>query len=259
MELDDLIVSRAIIERFSQKLLDYSEVEVAIVGGGPSGLMASYSLARRGIKVALFEKRLSIGGGMWGGGMMFNEIVVQEEGKKILDELGVASRKYHEGYYTADSIQTVTTLASQATKAGAQIFNLISAEDVMVRGECMAGLVLNWSAVVMAGLHIDPLSVKAKTLIDATGHAAELVKILRKKCGVRLLTETGEIMGEKSMWADRGERSILDNTREVYPGVYVVGMAANAVFGDHRMGPIFGGMLLSGKKVADLLAVGQSS
>ena len=68
-----------------------------------------------------------------------------------------------------------------------------------------------------------------------------------------MLTETGEIMGEKPMWADRGERSILDNTREVYPGVYVVGMAANAVFGDHRMGPIFGGMLLSGKKVADLL------
>ena len=33
------------------------------------------------------------------------------------------------------------------------------------------------------------------------------------------------------------------------------GMAANAVFGGHRMGPIFGGMLLSGKKVAqDILA-----
>jgi ribulose 1,5-bisphosphate synthetase/thiazole synthase len=28
-------------------------------------------------------------------------------------------------------------------------------------------------------------------------------------------------------------------------------MAANAVFGAHRMGPIFGGMLLSGKKIAD--------
>jgi len=53
------------------------------------------------------------------------------------------------------------------------------------------------------------------------------------------------------MWAEIGERKIADNTREVYPGLYVTGMAANAVFGAPRMGPIFGGMLLSGKLVAD--------
>jgi thiamine thiazole synthase len=30
-------------------------------------------------------------------------------------------------------------------------------------------------------------------------------------------------------------------------------MAANAAFGSYRMGPIFGGMLLSGEKVAILI------
>jgi len=50
-----------------------------------------------------------------------------------------------------------------------------------------------------------------------------------------------------------GEKTILENTREVYPGVYVAGMAANAAFGGHRMGPIFGGMLLSGERVAELI------
>ncbi|MCL6584389.1 MAG: sulfide-dependent adenosine diphosphate thiazole synthase [bacterium] len=254
MELDDLVVSKAIIERFSEKLLSYSQIDVAIVGAGPAGLMASYAIAKRGLKVAVFERRLSVGGGMWGGGMMFNEIVVQEEGKKILDELGVTSREYKAGYYTADSVQTITTLASYATKAGAQVFNLVSVEDIMVREERVVGLVVNWSAVDMAGLHIDPLSIKAETIIDATGHAAELVKILRQKLGAKLLTETGDIIGEKPMWADLGEKSIIKNTRQVYPGVYVVGMAANAVFGAHRMGPIFGGMLLSGLKVAELVA-----
>ena len=45
----------------------------------------------------------------------------------------------------------------------------------------------------------------------------------------------------------------LENTKEVFPNLYVCGMAANAAFGGPRMGPIFGGMLISGKKVAETL------
>jgi thiamine thiazole synthase len=54
------------------------------------------------------------------------------------------------------------------------------------------------------------------------------------------------------MWAEVGESMIVENTREVYPNVLVTGMAANAVYGAPRMGAIFGGMFLSGKKAADL-------
>jgi thiamine thiazole synthase len=72
-----------------KKLSDSTELDVAVVGGGPAGLVAAHRLALSGKKVALFEKKLSIGGGMWGGGMLFNEIVVQEEGKAILDEYGI--------------------------------------------------------------------------------------------------------------------------------------------------------------------------
>jgi thiamine thiazole synthase len=39
----------------------------------------------------------------------------------------------------------------------------------------------------------------------------------------------------------------------IYPGLYVSGMAANNVSGGFRMGPIFGGMLKSGRKVAGLI------
>jgi thiamine thiazole synthase len=120
----------------------------------------------------------------------------------------------------------------------------------MLEGEKVCGLVLNWSAVQMANLHVDPLTIRAKYLVEATGHPAELIKIIVRKIGPKLLTSTGDIVGEKSMWADRGEKEVVENTKEAFPNVYVTGMAANAVFGSHRMGPIFGGMLLSGKKVA---------
>ena len=55
------------------------------------------------------------------------------------------------------------------------------------------------------------------------------------------------------MDAEEGERITIEKTGEVYPGLYVVGMAACACFGGPRMGPIFGGMLISGKKLAETL------
>ncbi len=251
--LDEIIISRAIIDRYTEKLKECLELDVAIVGGGPSGLVAAYYLAGGGRKVALFERKLSVGGGMWGGGVMFNEIVVQEEAKVILDEFGVATRLYSEGYYTADSVETVCTICSRAVKAGARILNLLSAEDVMLREGRVCGLVINWTAVEMGGLHVDPITVRAKEVIDATGHATEVVAVVERKAGLPLLTEGGRRLGERSMWAEVAERTTLENTREAFPGLWVAGMSANATFGSYRMGPIFGGMLLSGRKVAQLV------
>lgn len=119
--------------------------------------------------------------------------------------------------------------------------------------ERITGLVLNWSAVGLANLHVDPLTIRSKVVVDATGHDSEVCRIVCRKIGPKLSTETGEVIGEKPMWADVGERAILENTKEVYPGLIVAGMAANAVFGSPRMGAIFGGMLLSGKKAAEII------
>jgi thiamine thiazole synthase len=253
MKLDDVEISRAIIRRYTEKLEAFLESDVCIVGGGPAGLTAAYYLAGAGRKVAVLERKLSLGGGMWGGGMMFNEIVVQEEARTVLEEFGIRTREWKEGYFTADSVECTCGLGLRAAQAGAAVFNLLSAEDVLLAGDGVGGLVLNWSAVEMGGLHVDPLTVRCSFVVDASGHAAEVAHIIQRKIGTRLLTETGSVVGEQPMLADAGEKKILANTREFYPGVYAAGMACNAIFGAPRMGPVFGGMLLSGKKVAGLI------
>lgn len=252
--LDDVEVSRAIIDRYFKKLMDYLEVDVAIAGAGPSGLTAAYYLARENKKVAIFERKLSLGGGMWGGGMMFNEIVVGTEGKKILDEMEINSEPWGENYFTADSVECVATMAACALKAGAKIFNLVSVEDLMFDGKSVTGIVINWSAVEMGGLHVDPISVRANYVVDATGHPLQVVQTLVNKNDVKLATPSGSIEGERSMFAHEGELAVVENTTEIFPHLFVAGMAANAVYGGYRMGPIFGGMLSSGKKVAEMIA-----
>lgn len=253
MELNEITVSKAIIEKYSERLIKCLENDVVIVGAGPSGLVAGYYLAKEGLKTCIFERRLALGGGLWGGGMLFNFIVIQEEGKKILDEFGIPSEKYTEGYYIADAIDTVAILTAKAKLAGTTIFTGITVEDIVLKNERVKGVVINWSAVEIANFHVDPLTIFAKYVIDATGHEASVTNVLQKKAGVKLNTATGTILGEKPMWAEVAEKTILENTKEVYPGLYVAGMAANAVYGSYRMGPIFGGMLLSGQKVAQII------
>ena len=250
MKIDEIKISKAITETYCKKLVSNLDIDVAIAGAGPAGLTCAYYLAKAKKRVAIFERKLSVGGGMWGGGIMFNEIVVQDKAKNILDEFKIKTKKYEKGYYLSDSIETVCSITAAAIKAGAKIFNLMSVEDVMIRKGRVTGLVLNWSAVELANLHVDPITMRAKYIVEATGHPVEVARVLERKMNARLKTKTGKIMGEKSMWADVAEDMTLKNSKEFYPGVYATGMSANAVFGGPRMGPIFGGMLLSGKNVA---------
>jgi len=252
--LDDVVISKAIIESYTEEILDCLESDVIICGAGPSGLCAAYFLAKEGYKVVLFERSLRPGGGMPGGGMMFNKIVIQEESKSLLDEWGITTTKYKDNYYVASSLETLGVLLGQTIKQGAHIFNCISAEDVLIYDNKVRGVVINWTATEIAKLHVDPLTVRSSLVVDATGHAAEIARVVHRKSGCKLLTSTGDIIGEKPMWAEEGEAILVKNTKEIFPNLYVCGMAANAVFGGPRMGPIFGGMFLSGQKVARLIS-----
>jgi len=251
--VDEALISRAIIESFTKDFLGSLNVDVAIAGAGPSGLICAYYLAKQKIKVAVFEKHLRVGGGMPGGGMMFNRIVFQEEARPILKEFGINTRKFRKKLYIVDALESISSVCSKTIKQGVKIFNLMNVEDLVIRSDRVAGVVLNWSAVSWAKLHVDPLAVKAKAVVDATGHESNISRVVETKAGPHLATTTGTVIGEKSMWAEVGEKKLLENTKEVYPGLVVCGMAANAVFGSPRMGAIFGGMFLSGRRAAEVV------
>lgn len=246
------IVSSGIIDSYFEKLKSNLSVDVAIVGGD---LPVSWPLIswRKPVRRwrCLIVSWLPVG--MWGGAMMFNDIVVQEEAMPIIKELGVSYKEGANGTYIMDSVHTTSALIYQATKAGATIFNCYSVEDVVFHNDAVAGVVVNWAPVIREGMHVDPLTIMAKAVLEGTGHDCEIARVVARKNDIQLNTPTGGVIGERSLNVELGEQTTVENTKEIYPGLFVSGMAANGVSGSFRMGPIFGGMLMSGKKAAELI------
>jgi thiamine thiazole synthase len=247
---DDIQISKAIAQAYHDKMMDRMESDVLIVGAGPSGLTAGLCLARRGLKVTVLEKRLSPGGGVWGGGMALNDVVIQPEALPFLKELGIRHERRYEELPAVDAMELASGLCFKALQAGVVVLNLITAEDVCVRQDRVEGVVINRS-MIHGALPVDPLTFSAKATLDATGHDAAVVQHLRRR---RLLKDETATALEGPMDAASGEAFVVDRAGEVYPGLWVSGMAVCATFGGPRMGPIFGGMLLSGKRVAELIA-----
>ena len=239
-------ISKVIIGEYSKRLTEHLENDVVIVGGGPAGLVAGYYLAKAKFKTTIVEKKLSIGGGIWGGAAGYN--VVTFEGKDIVDEVGVTTKR-QSGLYIADAIEFATALAYQAKKAGVEIFNLIEAEDIVLKEETVKGIVINSASARTLGLHVDPFCICAQYTVDATGHPAELVGMLKERMPQRF----PKSLHEYFMDVETSEAGVVEKTGEVFPGLYVAGMAVCDVYNLPRMGPIFGGMLKSGKKVAGLI------
>lgn len=245
-KMKEIEISRAIIEQYTAKLLDRLENDVVIAGSGPAGLAAAYYLAKNGVKTTVIERKLAIGGGIWGGAAGFNEIVLEDS--EILDEIGVPSKK-KDGLTIADSVEFATTLCSKTIAAGAVVFNLTDIEDIIVKKNTVCGVVVNGTGIKLAKLHVDPFCISAKFVVDSTGHPAELVAMLKKR------NEDFHVkkIGEGFMDVETSEAGVVERTGEIFKGLYVAGMSVCSAYNLPRMGPIFGGMLKSGKKVAELI------
>ncbi len=243
-------ITRAIIEEASKDWLEYSKCDVVIVGAGPSGLAAGKYIAEKGFKTLILERRLSFGGGIGGGGMLFHKVVVEKETKDILDDFGIRYAERGE-LLVIDAAELMAKLAAKCIDSGARIIHGVTVDDVIFREDSLriTGVCIQWSAVEMAGLHVDPMFVESKAVVDATGHDAEVISVAARKIPLDVA-----IPGERSAYSEVAEKVIVEKTGKVVDGLYVAGMAVAAVHNLPRMGPIFGGMLMSGKRVAEIIA-----
>lgn len=239
-------VTRAIVSEFAKEFEDHIENDVTIIGAGPSGLVAAMEFAKMGQKTLLIESNNYLGGGFWIGGYLMNKVTVRAPAQTVLDEVGAPYKEVEEGLYVTDGPHACSKLVAAACDAGAKVLNMTKFDDVVIKEDRVCGVVINWtpvSALPRAITCVDPVGIESKLVVDATGHDAAVVQSLQKRGLV-------DIKGFGPMWVEESEDAVVENTKEVYPGLIVTGMAVATTFGLTRMGPTFGGMLLSGKKAA---------
>jgi thiamine thiazole synthase len=254
-EIKEAQISRAIVGEFNKWFEEYIVSDVIVIGGGPSGLMAARDLSKAGFKTLVIESNNYIGGGFWIGGYFMNTLTFRAPANKILDELQILHKEVEPGLFVADGPSACSKLISATCDAGVKILNLTKFDDVVLHNNRVEGVVINWSpvsALPRAITCVDPIAIESKVVIDATGHDAWVAKSLEKRELLKLQTYG-------PMDVNVSEALVVEKTGEIFPGLYVIGMAVSTVFGIPRMGPTFAGMLFSGRKAAQLIIKTTSS
>jgi len=257
-------VSRAMTRRYFQDMDSYAESDVVIIGAGSAGLCCAYEVAkhRPDLKIAIIEQNVSPGGGAWLGGQLFSAMVVRKPAHSLLNELEIPFED--EGDYVVvkhAALFTSALVAKVLMMPNIKLYNATAAEDLIVRedtskeiiggGKYIAGVVTNWTLVT---LHhdtqscMDPNVIEAKVVVSCCGHDGPMgAHSVKRLASLGMLPD---VPGMGALDMNSAEDKIVNNTREVVPGLVLAGMELSEVDGSPRMGPTFGAMFISGQKAA---------
>lgn len=152
-----------------------ASVDVLIVGGGPSGVMAAYAAAKdRNLKVMLLESRGFLGGNLTIGlpilaflGPKGNQII-KGEAQRFIDRLaarGAASGhkacKLHKSLTIIDSEEAKNVCAEMMEEAGVDVLMYAFCCGAIVEDGCVKGVIIESKCGREA--------ILARTVIDCTG------------------------------------------------------------------------------------------
>ncbi|KAJ4482081.1 thiazole biosynthetic enzyme [Lentinula aciculospora] len=252
-------VSRAMIKRYFETMYDRVISDVVIVGAGSAGLTCAYHLAftRPDLKITIIEANVAPGGGAWLGGQLMTPMVIRKPANRFLEEIGVPYED--EGSYVVvkhAALFTSTLLSRVLAMPNVVMMNATAVEDLIIHEDNagqqrVAGVVTNWTLVALnhdTQSCMDPNTITCPVVVSATGHDGPMGAFSAKRLvSAGLLKELGNMRG---LDMNRSEPAIVNNTREVAPGLIMAGMELSEHDGKNRMGPTFGGMIGSGIKAA---------
>ena len=116
-----------------------------------------------------------------------NKATLCEPAHEILENMGVPCKpvKDCEGMRIVDPPHATARLIASAYEAGTKVLNLTRVVDLILRGEgALEGVVVNNTTAEMAGhdvIHVDPIALESKVVVDATGHDAVVVGLLNQR------------------------------------------------------------------------------
>ncbi len=245
---NEVDVTRAILKGFVRDFENHLVCDAVVIGAGPAGLVCARELAANGKRVLLMERNNYLGGGFWIGGFLMNTLTVRSPGDGLLREINVKLEEVSPGLFAGNAPEACSKLIASTLDAGVWTLNMASLEDLVLRKGRVEGVVINWTPVQTLPRQItcvDPVALESKVVVDATGHEAYV-------CGKLHSRGLIEMAGMGAMNVEESEDAVVEKTSEVFPGLIACGMSVSTVFGVPRMGPTFGGMLLSGKKAGGI-------
>ncbi|TIC54805.1 Thi4-domain-containing protein [Wallemia mellicola] len=273
--------SRAMTTRYFNDMYERAISDVLIIGAGSAGLSCAFTIAteRPDLKVTIVESAVAPGGGAWLGGQLLSAMVVRKPGHNFLDKVGVPYED--EGRYVVvkhAALLTSTLLAKTLALPNVKLFNATAVEfyaqaenipssagpalwlrrrceDLIVKKDFegkqrVTGIVSNWTLVSLnhdTQSCMDPNTITAPITISFCGHDGPFGAFSVKRLASAGFVELGDM---RALDMNKSEDQIVNQTREVFPGLIVGGMELSELDGAPRCGASFGGMFGSGVRAA---------